>query len=107
MRLAIFIELLMALVASSTTASAQPRVLIDTDFGRADQPVKPEQNAVDRITGVIAPPWSDNSGWAKVSVDYKPAEEEGRRFLRVSVTKFEDGRAQVLHPFPAKGEAGL
>jgi hypothetical protein len=107
MRVVFLLGFIMALVVPSATVLAQPRVLIDTDFGRADEPVKPERNAVDRITGMIAPPWSDNSGWAKVSVDYRPAEEEGRRFLRVSVSNLEDGRAQVMHPFPAKSDGGI
>lgn len=85
------------LLALALPAASQ--TLIDTDFFRTDHPAgAAEKNP--RVTGELPKGWSDNSGWAKVWVDYAKGEEEGRVYLNVNVTKVEDGKVQMMHILP-------
>lgn len=88
---------LLLLVALVLPASAQ--TLINTDFSKVDHPAGvAEKNP--RATGKLPEGWSDNSGWAKVWVDYASGEEEGRAYLNLNVTKAEDGKVQMMHMLP-------
>lgn len=79
--------------------SASGQTLIDTDFAKTDHPAgAAEKNP--RVSGELPPGWSDNSGWAKVWVDYARGEDEGRAYLNVNVTKVEDGKVQMMHLLP-------
>ncbi|MBT3289948.1 MAG: hypothetical protein HN380_21570, partial [Victivallales bacterium] len=73
---------------------------IDTDFGAA---AAPAMDAVSRqpskvLDGVMADGWPENSSnWAKVRGTSTVIEEEGERFLRVTVTEREKGWMQFRH----------
>jgi len=80
---------------------AEPRVLVDTDFGAADRlmPIPPGE-AAQGVTGTLPAGWRDNSSWAKVQVNYQRLEEQGRGFLRVQAAKIETGQVQFNHAMP-------
>ena len=75
-------------------AGAQARVLIDTDFTVLDQPVEKVEPARDlHITGFVPADWRDDMGWKDgVTIEYRPMEEEGRRFLRIIQTAGASGQ---------------
>jgi hypothetical protein len=85
----------------ASTLLAEPRALVDTDFGAANRLVPiPPADAAQGVTGTLPADWRDNSGWAKVQVDYRWMEEQGLGFLRVRVAKVEDGNVQFWHAMP-------
>ena len=92
----------LVLLCVTAGALAAPEALIDTEFGAADQPIVDRSGrANERVTGVMAGEWRDNSDWAPdVYAHWERLEEEGRSFLRLHVTKLEAGRCQLAHALP-------
>ena len=84
----------------ANVASAEPQVIIDTDFGAAGKAFKEIDAAKGiRITGSLAEGWGDNSNWkSNVVAQYQPMREGGRHFLRVQQTSG-DG-LQFAHGLP-------
>ena len=86
-------------------AAAAP--LIDSDFGGSDREILGRAgNPHARVTGVVPEGWADASVWAEVWAECGVVEEEGRRFLRINVTKMSTGRFQLTRaPLPdVRGE---
>lgn len=77
-------------------ALAPAQTLIDTDFSGNYQPLSDGP----RITGSLPHGWRDNSNFGRTWVNYSQLKEAQRAFLRVDVTKFEDGWCQFLAPLP-------
>jgi hypothetical protein len=90
------------LLLASLPAVAAAAMLIDSDFGGADRGVVGRDgNPNARVTGVVPEGWADDSGWAEVWAECRIVKEEGRRFLRINVTKKDTGRLQLtLDPLP-------
>ncbi|MBM3500158.1 MAG: hypothetical protein FJX74_15995, partial [Armatimonadetes bacterium] len=88
--------------SSATLAAAAPEVLIDTDFGAADQPVLGRGGQPNpRVTGVMAGNWHDDSGWADdVFASWERLEEEGRAFVRLEVGDLGEHWYQLAHMLP-------
>lgn len=87
--------------------SAEPRVLIDTDFGAPGKAFSEVDAAKgNNITGFLPEGWSENTGWkTKAVAEYKPVTEAGRSFLRVTQTS--GNGLQFTHALPGIGkEAG-
>jgi len=97
MRVVVLTSLFLVLPA---VARAEPRVIIDTDFGVPGRPFQEiDRSKGIRITGSLPQGWGDNSNWkSNVVAEYKPASEAGRRFLRVRQTS--GGGLQFVHPLP-------
>ena len=97
------LALVCLLVAGLASAAlAAPEVLIETDFGTADQPILGRGGTPnERVTGVMAEGWEDDSGWSEVvRARWERREEEGRAFLRLIVTDVQPHRYQLAHPLP-------
>lgn len=93
---------ILAVITMSGVASARTVSLLDTDFGDCTEPVEEMGGvATDRTSGMLPFGWREQSNWARVWVTYKPLQEEGHKFLRVQVTKVENGCAQFYAPLPA------
>lgn len=94
--------LLLALAILSAAAFAgDAGVLIDSDFGAAGAYADiPAAEKNERLSGALPGGWRDNSSWAKVWVNYQRAEDQGRAFLRISVTKQESGACQLSFALP-------
>ena len=84
----------------AAAAGAAPQVLIDTDFGTADQAVNNvSPDGLKSITGVVPQGWRDDNGWKKeVVIEYRVVEEMGRKFLRVTQTR--GGGVQLAYHLP-------
>ncbi|HEY3321196.1 MAG TPA: hypothetical protein VGP72_12070 [Planctomycetota bacterium] len=81
---------------------------IDTDFNSAAFAAVHDDSKEGRITGALPKGWGDNSGWAKVWVDFSRAEEAQKAFLRVNVTRCENGMCQFAYMLPTpEGETYL
>lgn len=79
---------------------------LSTDFGDASSPIRYEQGRVKgSIHGVVPSGWADDSSWADVDVAYEPRESEGRRFLRLDITRVETGQVQMAQRLPELTEA--
>lgn len=91
-------------LALATCAAGE--VLIDTDFGAADQPVSiTTPDGRTDVTGMLPAGWGDNStgSWQPdIAIRYEPVEEAGRRFLRI--TKLSGGNLQLAHRLGELGE---
>jgi hypothetical protein len=85
-----------AFLLSLLAASLAAQSLIDTDFSGAYQP--PARG--ERVTGSLPRGWRDNSNFGRVWVNYAKMQEAGRGFLRVDITRVEDGWCQFLSPLP-------
>ncbi|NSW58575.1 MAG: hypothetical protein HPY44_21395 [Armatimonadetes bacterium] len=96
------LTLLLLLVLFTGVSAAGPQVIIDTDFGAADQPVLTRGDRPnERVTGVMAGNWRDDSGWTEeVFASWTAMEEEGRRFLRLKVQRLGPHWYQLCHPTP-------
>ena len=77
-------------------AAAPAQTLIDTDFSGNYQPAA----SGSRVTGALPHGWRDNSNFGRTWVNYAKLQESVRTFLRVDITKFEDGWCQFLAPLP-------
>lgn len=92
---------LLLLVCFSLSATVHAGFDVDTDFGQASNKVEYAAGiAKGKITGVVPEGWSDNSNWADVDVAYQPAESEGRKFLRLNITRVQSGNAQLTYTLP-------
>ena len=71
--------------------------IIDTDFSRGDDysEIQLLTHKSDRVSGMLPQGWQDDSGWADLSVNYELQEEEGLRFLRMSVRDIKKGQGQL------------
>ncbi|MGQ9733428.1 MAG: hypothetical protein ACUVX8_19400, partial [Candidatus Zipacnadales bacterium] len=100
MRLLLVIWVL--LICLTSAALATSKVLIETDFGAATVPVLTDGNrANERVTGVMVGDWRDNSAWSsQVFAHWEQLEEEGRRFLRLTVTQVGEHWYQFRHSLP-------
>ncbi|MBU0609743.1 MAG: hypothetical protein KKI08_17785, partial [Armatimonadetes bacterium] len=82
-------------------------LLIDTRFGVDTRPLDQfdSRGAERRVSGALPQGWADNSGWARVWATYTPRDENGEKFLRVSVSKAEQGRTCLcFNPLPNMAE---
>ena len=77
-------------------ALAPAQTLIDTDFSGDYQLA----SSGSRVTGALPHGWRDNSNFGRTWVNYAKLQEANGAFLRVDVTKFEDGWCQFLAPLP-------
>jgi hypothetical protein len=77
-------------------ALAPAETLIDTNFSGDYQTVK----SGSRVSGALPHGWRDNSNFGRTWVNYVKLQEAQRTFLRVDVTRFEDGWCQFLAPLP-------
>jgi hypothetical protein len=82
---------------SAALCAAEGTVLINTDFATAAKPVAKSE----RIDGVLPEGWIEHSAWAKAWVKYERAEQDNAAFLRVNVSRIDDGRCQFAHPLAA------
>jgi len=90
------------LLCSFLPLATSAEVLIDTDFGAADQPVAfhSEDGRTD-VTGALPAGWGENStgSWQPdIAIKYTPVTEDGRRFLRIE--KVRGGNLQLAHSLP-------
>jgi len=86
---------------SASVCGGESSELIDTNFGAADKYTDiPAAEKNERISGALPGGWHDNSVWAKVWASYQRLEEDGRAFLRVSVTRQELGNCQLAFALP-------
>ena len=86
---------------SSAVCGGDAGELINTDFGAADKYAEiPAAERGERIGGALPRGWHDNSSWAKVWANYQRVEEEGKSFLRISVSKQEMGHCQLNFALP-------
>lgn len=89
-------------------AMAQAVELKNPGFEGAYQPLPPPTapaNPNARITGRIAPGWTDNSDWADVAVDYGAETanpHRGKAAQRVSVARVSGGAVQFVQPVDFK-----
>jgi hypothetical protein len=70
--------------------------LVRTDFAAPFQPVSGNP----RASGVLPAGWRDNTSWAQTWVEYSRQTENGSPFLRVNVTRIDDGWAQLVGAMP-------
>jgi hypothetical protein len=89
----------LAIAGCSQGAAAAPRTLIDTDFGIAGSPI-PAAASSGRVSGSLPAGWRENSEWAKAYVTYGVGKEQDRAFTRVSLTRIDDGWAQMAFDLP-------
>lgn len=90
------------MLMTTISANVNAKTLFDTDFGIVTHEVKVinEQKELS-ITGKLPDGWNDNSEWAKVHVDYQLMDEDGLKFLRISVKKRIEGWCQLaFQPLP-------
>ncbi len=94
------------LLATLAVTAASAEVLVDTDFGAADQPVRVvSADGRTDVTGALPAGWGDNStgSWQPdIAIRYEPREEEGRRFLRFD--NLRGGNLQLAHGLGALTE---
>ncbi len=95
----------LALILLTTASAAE--VLVDADFGDADQPVSiTTPDGLTDVAGALPQGWGDNSTWqSDIAIRYEPAEENGRRFLRVRVVR--GGVLQLAHSLGEMAEASF
>jgi hypothetical protein len=76
--------LFLGLIFSSPFTRAEPKTILETDFGAAKQPVQAVDKADQNVSGSLPKGWSDDSTFQKqVDVRYEPAQEPEKNFLRV------------------------
>jgi hypothetical protein len=94
--LSIVFAVLSALSASSAAAAegTEGALLIDTDFGAATAPIE----KTERVSGVLPSGWIEHSAWAKAWVTYETVEQDNATFLRVNVSRIDEGRCQFAYP---------
>ena len=83
-------------------AAAPSAVLVDADFGKSPGNWRRVPKH-ERIGGALPAGWSDDSSWARVWVNYRQVGKGGRRFLRATVARLDEGRAQFHYIIPDFG----
>jgi hypothetical protein len=78
---------------------AYDKLLINTDFGAPS--VKLREIKSEKVNGSLAEPWQDESNWAPLRANYQSLSTGGESFQRLTVSRLESGRAQIVHPLPA------
>jgi hypothetical protein len=91
-----FLLLLLLLLAGTLPACSE--TVLQTDFGRATQPVHVLDGAK-QISGMLPDGWQDGSAWnSAITLQYLAMTEHGTPFLRVQKTR--GGQCQLVHNLP-------
>lgn len=92
----------LTLLALPVCLPAGAEVVIETDFGAADQPVAiTSPDGRTNVTGKLPKGWQENStgSWQPdMVIRYTPGADGERRFL--SIQRVSGGRIQLAHPLP-------
>jgi hypothetical protein len=83
-RLSLRWVLILFVIVLGQRAGAEPKTILDTDFGKADQPIQAGETADQKISGSLPAPWADDSTFQKeADVRYEPVKDPEKNFLRV------------------------